>query len=198
MLPNTLVGPIFAVRGHGEFFHTRRPRKSEPRAGRTPVSCVSDRGRHSSAQRNSEKSWCVRREPAYHSVREFTDSASLGKDRVLLAASVASLPQEPLGPGGCCLDRHRRLSSQKETPERSPRSSILSVDPHHPADSTKLAPLDSFVPHGTLPLCMEVPFRFDDTICGAGKYQVAETYLGFPHHPARCASHTGFFCAQNH
>ena len=33
----------------------------------------------------------------------FTDAASLGKDRVLLAASVASLPQEPLGPGGCCL-----------------------------------------------------------------------------------------------
>ena len=32
-----------------------------------------------------------------------TDAASLGKDRVLLAASVASLPQEPLGPGGCCL-----------------------------------------------------------------------------------------------
>ena len=33
----------------------------------------------------------------------FTDAASLGKDRVLLAASVASLPQEPLGSGGCCL-----------------------------------------------------------------------------------------------
>ena len=31
-----------------------------------------------------------------------TDAASLGKDRVLLAASVASLPKEPLGPGGCC------------------------------------------------------------------------------------------------
>ena len=33
----------------------------------------------------------------------FTDAASLGKDRVLLAASVASLSQEPLGPEGCCL-----------------------------------------------------------------------------------------------
>ena len=117
MLPNTLVGPIFAVRGP-EFFHTRRPRKSDPRAGRNPVSCVSDRGRHRSVQRNSEESWCVRRESAYHGERVFTDAASLGKDRVLLAASVASLPQEPLGPGGCCLDRHRRLSSQKETPAK--------------------------------------------------------------------------------
>ena len=35
-----------------------------------------------------------------------TDAASLGRDRVLLAASVASLPQEPLGPGGCCLVAH--------------------------------------------------------------------------------------------
>ena len=32
-----------------------------------------------------------------------TEVASLGKDRVLLAVSVASPPQEPLGPGGCCL-----------------------------------------------------------------------------------------------
>ena len=32
-----------------------------------------------------------------------TDIASLGKDKVLLAVSVAPLPQEPLGPGGCCL-----------------------------------------------------------------------------------------------
>ena len=54
-------------------------------------------------QRNSEESWCVRRGSTYHGERVFTDAASLGKDRVLLAASVASLPQEPLGPGGCCL-----------------------------------------------------------------------------------------------
>ena len=54
-------------------------------------------------QRNSEESWCVRRETKYRCELVETDAASLGKDRVLLAVSVASLPQEPLGPGGCCL-----------------------------------------------------------------------------------------------
>jgi len=43
---------------------------------------------------------------------------------------------------------------QKETPERSPRSSILSADPHHPAGPDKTSRIGlicatSFVPYGT-------------------------------------------------
>ena len=102
-MPITLFGPIFAERGHGEFLHTRRLRKSDPRAGRTPVSCMSDCGRHRSVQWNSEESWCVRREPFQRGECVFTYAASLGKDRVLLAASVASLTWEPSGPAWCCL-----------------------------------------------------------------------------------------------
>jgi len=44
--------------------------------------------------------------------------------------------------------------AQKETPERSPRSSILSADPHHPAAPDKTSRIGlicatSFVPCGT-------------------------------------------------
>ena len=142
-MPNTLLGPIFAVRGHGEIIHTRRPRESDPRAGRTPVSCVSDRGRHRSVQWNPEKTWCVRREVQWRGQLGRTDGRITREGQRSSRGLSSPPPLEPLGPGGCCLDLHRRRGGQKETPERSPRSLIHSADPHHPAglDKTNLVGL---------------------------------------------------------
>ena len=139
----------------------------------------------------------------------FTDAASLGKDRVLLAASVASLPQEPLGPGGCCLFLSRvryqsvvRLepptcpTSATELPKRNPGDisevKILLADPHHPTGQDKSSLIGLIC--ATRNVLLNCVVRLlGDTICGAGQHVVAGPYLGFPHHPARCASHTGFF-----
>ena len=166
-----MLSPIFAVRGHGEFIHTRRPRKSDPRAGRTSVSCVSDRGRHSSVQRIPKRLGGFAKKLLARRIWLSRWWHRLG------GTASFSRPQQPpfIRSHGALRRVLPGSTSATEADKKKPRRALrgyksLRLIPITRPDSTKLAPLDSFVPYGTLQLCIEVPFRFDNTICGASQY----------------------------
>ena len=92
MLPNTLLGSIFALRGHVEFIHTRRPRESDPKLAEHlfPARAIVGDTVLFNGILKRLGAFAEKLSSAANLVVQMV--VSLGKDSVLLAASVAPLP----------------------------------------------------------------------------------------------------------
>ena len=72
--------------------------------------------------------------------RNYVTSSYLLINRLLLMLHLLlTLGQLKIDLGRCDSCTQEAKSSQKETPEVSPRSKILTVDPHHPAGFDKIS-----------------------------------------------------------